>query len=448
VRGQKKRRGLSLGTVVMLALTLVVLVGMGRVLGKLTGDSVVDIDAEGVMAALNLEGLFQPSMLEIPLQSATQAPAPNTAEPMPTPEVPAPAQTEAPTPGPTPYAGGSITLTIGGSVCVEDNVRQSGYYKDSKKYDLDEVFSLLSGEMTGDLTLVTLENLVYEGGKVSDLIAPEAALHMLRSAGVDAVSLGFAKALDKGTEPLLATVEGARAAGLQVLGAYGREAESAPVSRIVEIGGVKLALLHYTDNLTSAAKKKVADSHWMLPTAENAERDIAEARQLGADVVLVSLHWGKSGTSSVTKAQRELAQRLADAGADVIVGAGSRIVQPAVWLTRAGGGETLCCYSLGSLLSDSRTDAGVAGMLLQLTIHVDAAGHVTIPTAAYTPTYIWRYKQDGSYHYRVVASDVAAPDGMDESQQNSRARAMKNTAKYLGEESPLTIRIPGLKTVE
>lgn len=446
MRGQKKRRGLSLGTVVMLALTLVVLVGMGRVLGKLTGDSVVDIDAEGVMAALNLEGLFQPSMLDIPLQSATQAPAVNTAEPMATPQ--APAQTAAPTPGPTPYAGGSVTLTIGGSVCVEDNVRQSGYYKDSKKYDLDEVFSLLSGEMTGDLTLVTLENLVYEDGKVSDLIAPEAALHMLRAAGVDVVSLGFQKALDKGTEPLLETVEGARAAGLQVLGAYGQEVESAPVSRMVEIGGVKLALLHYTDNLTSTAKKKVADSLWMLPTADNAEADIAEARQLGADVVLVSLHWGKSGTSSVTKAQRELAQRLADAGADVIVGAGSRIVQPAEWLTRGDGGETLCCYSLGSLLSDSRTDAGVAGMLLQLTIQVDAAGHVTIPTTAYTPTYIWRYKQDGSYHYRVVASDGAAPDGMDESQQTSRARAMQNTAKYLGEDCPLTVRIPGLKTVE
>ncbi len=448
MRGQKKRRRLSLGTVVMLALTLVVLVGMGRVLGKLTGDSVVDLDAEGVMAALNLEGLFQPSMLEIPLQSATQTPTPNTAAPIPTPEVPAASPTAAPTPAPTPYAGGSVTLTIGGSVCVEDNVRQSGYYKDSKKYDLDEVFSLLAGEMTGDLTLVTLENLVYEGGKVSDLIAPEAALHMLRSASVDAVSLGFAKALDKGTEPLLETAGEARAAGMQVLGAYAREAESAAVSRIVEMGGVKLALLHYTDNLTSAAKKKVAGSEWMLPTAARAPQDIAEARQLGADVVIVSLHWGKSGTSNVTKAQRELAQQLADAGADVIVGAGSRIVQPAVWLTRADGGETLCCYSLGSLLSDSRTDAGVAGMLLQLTIHVDASGHVTIPTAAYTPTYIWRYKQDGSYHYRVVASDVAAPDGMDESQQNSRARAMRNTAKYLGEECPLSVRIPGLKTVE
>ncbi len=448
MRGQKKRRRLSLGTVVMLALTLVVLVGMGRVLGKLTGDSVVDIDAEGVMAALNLEGIFQPSMLDIPLQSATQTPAPNAMEVIPTPEAPTPAQTATPTPAPTPYAGGSFTLTIGGSVCVEDNVRQSGYYKDSKKYDLDEVFSLLAGEMTGDLTLVTLENLVVEGGKVSDLIAPEAALHMLRSAGVDVVSLGFAKALDKGTEPLAETVERARAAGLQVLGAYGREAESAPVSRIVEMGGVKLALLHYTENLSSAAKKKVAGSEWMLPTAEHAAQEIAEARRLGADVVLVCLHWGKSGTSGVTRAQRELAQRLADAGADVIVGAGSRIVQPAEWLTRANGGETLCCYSLGSLLSDSRTDAGVAGVLLQLTIHVDAAGHVTIPTAAYTPTYIWRYKQDGSYHYRVVASDAAAPDGMDESQQNSKARAMKNTAKYLGEECPLTIRIPGLKTVE
>ena len=89
----------------------------------------------------------------------------------------------------------------------------------------------------------------------------------------------------------------------------------------------------------------------------------------------------------------------------------------------------------------SRTDAGVAGMLLQLTLRVDSERRVSFLRTEYTPTYVWRYKQDGSYHYRVVASDLPAPEGMDDAQNTSKERAAVNTAKYLGADAPLTVRV-------
>ena len=133
---------------------------------------------------------------------------------------------------------------------------------------------------------------------------------------------------------------------------------------------------------------------------------------------------------------------LADAGADVIVGAGSRVIQPVTWLTSRGEGgrirQTLCAWSLGSLLNESRKDGNVLGMLLQLQLSYDG-DTVSFEKVCYTPTYIWRYKQDGQYHYRIVASDRPAPDGMSDDQIGYMEKALRNLQKQLGN-SPVTLR--------
>lgn len=79
-------------------------------------------------------------------------------------------------------------------------------------------------------------------------------------------------------------------------------------------------------------------------------------------------------------------------------------------------------------------------MLLHLKVSVDGSGNVSVDEATYTPTYIWRYKQDGKYYYRVVASDQPAPDGMGDEQTEVKNRAYENLKKYLGEESVITVR--------
>lgn len=133
-----------------------------------------------------------------------------------------------------------------------------------------------------------------------------------------------------------------------------------------------------------------------------------------------------------------LAKQLADAGADVIIGTGSRAVMPAVWLDRADGSRTLCCYGLGTLLAEKRTDNAIAGMLLHLTFSKDAAGRVTLSQTSYSPTYIWHYTQDGVNHYRTVISDADAPDGMQPAQVKVMKKALTTTRTRLGTDSPLT----------
>ena len=442
---RRKRRGVSLGTVVMLALTLVVTVGAVSLLSRLMGNTTIELDTDRMLSALSItDGLPELSLNDIPISISTGQP---TATPAPAyqnridlPATLPPQITAVPTQ--TPYAGGSFTLTLGGSICVDDAVRKSCYYSESQKYDFTEVLSLIKGEMQSDLVMLSLENLIVPTAKVSSLIAPETVMSMLASSGVDMVALGFPQVYDQGADGLAGTAQAARNAGLTTLGAYTSQ-EDADNLRLVTLNNVQVAFLHYTQELSAKSAKaiKSADAAYAAPLAE-AERitaDIAAARGAGAKVVIVSVNW--SGTKSTpTKTQATLAQQIADAGADVIVGTGTGILQPVTWLTGKDGHRTLCAYSLGALVSESRSNGGVAAALLQLRIAVDGTGQVIFEQTAYTPTYIWRYKQDSQYQYRVVASDQLAPDGMSSDQKEAMERALTNAQKFMGDASPLTLR--------
>lgn len=440
---KRPRRSVSLGTVVMLCVTFVVLVGTGVILPRMMGTADIRIDIQS-LSALDLGAALPAlSLSDIPLGATGTEPVEASDSALETSATPPPTATPAPTP--TPRPGGSVAITLGGSIYWEDAVRKSTYYSDSDKYDATEVLSLLAADLQSDITLVSLENLVVPGAKVSDLIAPDAVMDMLLAGEVDMVALGFPKALDRGMEGLQSTLDAAHRRSLDTLGAYLSQ-EDADTIRMVTVDHVQVAFLHYTETPSATGKKNIksADAAYALPdAATHGAKDIARARELGADVVVVSLNWATSGSSKPTAKQKELAQQLADAGADVLVGTGSRVVQPVAWLTskRADGTirQTLCAWSLGCIISDSRKDGNVAGMLLQLQLSWDGSA-LSFERVSYVPTYIWRYKQDGQYRYRVVASDQSAPDGMSSDQAEYMLKALKRVKKAL-EGSPVTLRV-------
>ncbi len=460
MKRRKRYRGISLGTILMIVLTLAVCGGCSYVLPKLMGHTDMVLDAGMVFDALNLgDSVTNLVLSDIPLgvkQTAQPEPqamvtlAPDGSSQPQQPIITAAPAAATAVPTATPVPGGSFTMTIGGTINLGDAVRKSGYYSESEKYDFSETLSFMAEEMSADLALVSMENLVIPDSKVSALIAPDDILQSLQETGVDALALGFPEAYEKKLEGLASTIDAASATGMTVIGAY-KSREDRNSIRMVTLDHVKVALLHYTQTMSTASKNvlKKESSDFALPlTLQNGEpteilADIARARALGAQVIIVSLNWGTDGKGSPSNDQRELAQKLADAGADVIAGTGTLVVQPVEWLTgkNPDGTEkqTLCAYSLGSLLNDSRKDGNVAGMLLQLTLSCDGNGLVTFDRAAYTPTYIWRYSQDGKYYYRVVASDQAPPDGMSDDQASNKDRAFDNVKKKLAD-SPLTLR--------
>lgn len=444
-REPSMHRGISLGTVCMLVITVAVSGLSAVILPRLLGKADFSMMVDGTLSALTLDDALPVLALnDIPIGEVHHTPAPSSA-----PTASARLATPSPVPTATPVPGGTVTLTIGGSVNIDDAIRKSAYYSESKKYDFTEMMMLLKEEMASDLTLLTLENITLDSDKVSANNAPSAVMDMLADTGVDILALGYPKAYDKGQAGLAATVEAARERGMTTIGAYLTENEANTLC-MVTVDHVQVAFLHYTETISTTGQKAInADGQsYALPTmyingaAAAMLSDVRKAREAGADVIIVSLNWGTVSASKPTAAQKEVAQQLAEAGADVIVGAGSRVVQPITWLTsrREDGSirHTLCAWSLGSLLNESRKDGNVLGMLLQLQISFDGDS-LSFEKVCYTPTYIWRYKQDGQYYYRIAVSDQPAPDGMSDEQAGYMEKALRNLKKYLGD-SPVTLR--------
>lgn len=446
------RRGISFGTLLMLAVTVVVTGLSAAILPRLLGKADFRVDVSNVLSGLTLHAsLPSLAMSDIPISATTEAPA-EIVSPDATP-VPQAAATKAPVatavPTATPMPGGTVTLTVGGSVNIDDAIRQSAYYSESKKYDFTEIMALLRDEMQSDVTLLTLENVTYDDAKVSAVNAPSVVMDMLADAGVDIVALGYPKAYDKGSAGLLATIDAAQKRGLTTIGAYATQ-DDADKLRMFDIDQVQVAFLHYAESISSTGKREIRNdgaSYALALIADSGSNaamlaDVRNAKAAGADIVVVSLNWGKVSASKPTAAQKKIAQELADAGADVIVGAGSRVVQPVTWLTSKDSSgnirQCLCAWSLGSLINESRKDGNVVGMLLQLEIAFDG-NRLSFKKACYTPTYIWRYKQDGQYQYRIAVSDQAPPDGMSDDQAGYMEKAYQNIQKYLAD-SPVTLR--------
>lgn len=440
---RRKRRGVSFGTLVMLLLTCVVCVGCFTILPRLQGNTELHVDATQVFSNLTLDGALPDlSLRDIPITVTTKEPTQAPATDIPTlqPEV----QQLLATPTPAPA---SMTLTLGGNIYVESGVRKSAYFSSADAYDFEEIMSLLAPEMQTDLCIVPLENLIVPDGKVSDLIVPEEALSLLTVAGVDVVPIGFPKAYDQGMKGLSTTLTALRSKGLTPVGAY-ETAEEAESPTLLTVNNIKVAILHYVDEVSSTGSKKLKseDAAYALPIAEaeTIAADIAQARSAGAQLVIVSLRWGSVGKTAPTKDQTALAQAIADSGADIIAGTGTKAVQPIVWLDgkNADGSakKVLCAYNLGALLTEDRNKTVyISGVLLQLKLSCSWDSVLTFDQLTYTPTYIWRYKQDSQYQYRVLASDGTPPDAMSSDQQEVMGRALTTVQKAL-EDSVVTQR--------
>lgn len=443
----REHRGISFGTVFMTVLTVLVLVGCAAIMPRLMGTANLRMDPSTVLSVLNLaDALPELSLSDIPITDATAVPVMDvTQEPAATP-VP---ETQQPPAETTAVPVRRVTMTLGGSISIDDNIRKSAYYSDSGKYDFSEILSLVEDEFVPGLTMVTLENLTDGNEKVSALNAPETIMDALSRNGVNVLGLGFAKAYDKGGESLTATIDAARRRGLTTVGAYSSQ-QDAQALRMLSIDGVKVAILHYTESITSAGKKgiKADNTAFSLPvmlvndSSASVVADIQRARSEGAEIVIVSLNWSGMSNFRITTKLKEYVQTLADAGADIIVGSGTKAVQEVTWLTgkRPDGtmSQTLCAWSLGSLVNGERNDGNVAGMLLQLQIACNGSS-VSFERVSCTPTYIWRYKQDNVYQYRVVASDQVPPDGMSDDHVGYMSKALKNIQKVIAD-SPVSIR--------
>ncbi|MEG0395800.1 MAG: CapA family protein [Oscillospiraceae bacterium] len=184
---------------------------------------------------------------------------------------------------------------------------------------------------------------------------------------------------------------------------------------IHEVNGVKIAYLAYTQYTNGIPTPKDATAHIILTSDEMLiERQVRLAQEL-ADFVVVGVHWGNEGSHTVTEAQRALAQKIADFGADAIIGTHPHVIQPVEWIISVDQRKIPIAYSLGNFVSTQSAAPNMIGLVLNFDITENESGNFTAQNVAATPTvthYDAHYKNVREYLYKDYTDELAQKHGV------------------------------------
>lgn len=261
--------------------------------------------------------------------------------------------------------GTTVTVAASGDILVHYSVQQDAARNAGSAggYDFKPMFAQVRRQLSrADVAICHQEtpislndnHLTRPGTLVFN--APHEVATALKWAGFDGCDNASNHSWDHGLDGLSQTAKALHGAGLQRVGP-GPDPSSTGRPAAYHAKGVRIAQLAYTYTLFndgSPNKRVPRGAPWLAKTlwprdgAVGIERDAKAARTAGANLVVVSIHWGTEYTSSPTPDQRRLATALLSTGAvDLILGDHVHLVQPC---QKIHGRYVL--YGMGNFLSN------------------------------------------------------------------------------------------------
>ncbi|WP_443055027.1 CapA family protein [Streptomyces sp. NBC_00691] len=183
---------------------------------------------------------------------------------------------------------------------------------------------------------------------------PPQILTTLKDVGYDTCSTASNHTYDHGLEAVRRTLDAMDEVGLGHAGSARTPAE-AEKTNIRDVKGVKVAHLAYSwESFLNPTPQKERWAFNRIGTAEIKKAE-ARARQQGAEVVILSLHWGLEDYNEPSAPQLQLAERITkETGIDLVIGHHAHVVQP---IQKLNG--TWVAYSLGNLVARHSSPTGL-----------------------------------------------------------------------------------------
>ena len=203
---------------------------------------------------------------------------------------------------------------------------------------------------------------------------------------------------------------------LTVLGAYLNQ-EDADDIRIREVNGVKIAFLAYAEHINGFEFPEGSPLRVVMNYEEDViERQIKEAKEK-ADAVIVAAHWGVEDTHLVSDDRIELANKMVNWGADVILGCHTHTAETMEWITRDDGSKGFVYYSMGNFICCQTDNFNLVGEMPDFDIVVDGeTGEVYLDDVGCIPNIIHYESPDFAnlrvYPYSKYTPELAARHGV------------------------------------
>lgn len=308
-----------------------------------------------------------------------------------------------------------IVITAAGDILCQEQQLINAYNEEYDSFDFTENFKYVR-EMLKDsaFTAATLNTTMagrwngydntfngytcYMGYSNS----PETLADALADCGINLLSTAANHSLDSGADGVFATIDTLSAAGISHIGTA--KGENDNKDYILTQDGISIAFTAYTSHTDDISIGSEYDYAVNSLEEEEQKRVSAMCRHITQlqeenDFVIVMLHFGSADSAETEEEQRKLARDVAEAGADVILGAGSLAVKPMDIITYVDEDgfqyQSLVFYGLGDLVSSSlysdyeyeELDVDF-GMILGLHIKRSIGGLLLLSSIDVYPTYI------------------------------------------------------------
>lgn len=247
-------------------------------------------------------------------------------------------------------------------------------------------------------------------------------------AGYDRCSTASNHTLDKDVPGIDATTAAFDEAGITQVGMARTPAEIEPT--VIEVNGIKFTHLAYTYSYNGRQPPRGEEWRSALIDADRIIADARRAREMGAEFVVVSMHWG--GGTAVNDYQRKYSKAITASGVvDLVVGHHAHMVQPieqvnGIW-TVFGLGNSLSFHPTSGVPSANTQD----GMIVTVNVVRNDAGGFTVEQPEVHPT--WVDKNDGMV-IRLVKpgiSDTTLSEGVRKQLQISLQRTSAVVGPYI-----------------
>ncbi|GGA38872.1 CapA family protein [Okeania sp. KiyG1] len=313
-------------------------------------------------------------------------------------------------PQPTPYVTEAKLIAVG-DIMMHGMQIKSGYNSQTKTYSYQSFFTEVKDILSaGDWVIGNLETTLagpesgYTGYPLFN--APATLADAIKWAGFNILTTANNHSLDRREKGLLKTLENLRDRDIYPVGTAASLAESQEIL-IVEKNEILMAFLAYTYGTNGIPIPQGKDYLVNLIDEQKIIQDITRAREKGADIVTVSLHFGAEYQRLPNTQQKQLVENLVNGGADIILGSHPHVVQPyKIFQITEESGDTrqaVAIYSMGNFISNQTKKYTKLGVIFQVNIQKSFPEEtIEISGVEALPTWVHRYRKNGKLNFRVL----------------------------------------------
>ncbi|MEF9886697.1 CapA family protein [Streptomyces sp. P9-A4] len=208
-----------------------------------------------------------------------------------------------------------FTLVASGDVLPHDSIiRRAAADSEGDGYDFAPMFAGVKSVVSGaDLAICHMETVYGKGGGpytgYPAFKSPPEVAAALKATGYDSCSTASNHTLDDGADGLGRTLDALDRAGVRHAGSARTEAEAAKPT-LLKAGGATVAQLAYTYDTNGYPMPEGQPWAVRLLDERQVIADARAARAAGADVVVVSVHWGTEWQTEPDERQLSLGRAL------------------------------------------------------------------------------------------------------------------------------------------